>query len=66
MMLLAGLLLGVGALGVAGRGRKVSVKLDRELPYELDGGARPATTKLRVRIAPSAVTVRVPRRGGQP
>ncbi len=49
-----------------GRGRKISVKLDRELPYELDGGARPSTKKLRVRIAPGAVTVCVPQRGGPP
>ncbi len=49
-----------------GRGRKISVKLDRELPYELDGGARPSTKKLRVRIAPGAVTVCVPHRDGPP
>jgi diacylglycerol kinase (ATP) len=47
-----------------GRGRKISVKLDRELPYELDGGARPSTQKLRVRIAPKAVTVCVPHEDG--
>ncbi len=49
-----------------GRGRKISVKLDRELPYELDGGARPGTKKLRVRIAPRAVTVCVPHGDGRP
>jgi diacylglycerol kinase (ATP) len=48
-----------------GRGRKISVKLDRELPYELDGGARPGTRKLQVRVAPEAVTVCVPHRDGQ-
>jgi diacylglycerol kinase (ATP) len=48
-----------------GRGRKISVKLDRELPYELDGGARPSTKKLQVRVAPEAVTVCVPHRDGQ-
>ena len=49
-----------------GRGRKISVKLDRELPYELDGGARPCTKKLRVRVAPRAVTVCVPPGDGRP
>jgi diacylglycerol kinase family enzyme len=41
-------------------GRKVSVRLDRSLPYELDGGARTKTRKLRVRVEPSAVSVCVP------
>ncbi len=49
-----------------GRGRKISVKLDRELPYELDGGARTSTKKLRVRVAPRAVTVCVPEGEGRP
>jgi diacylglycerol kinase (ATP) len=49
-----------------GRGRKISVKLDRELPYELDGGARTSTKKLRVRVAPRAVTVCVPEADGRP
>jgi diacylglycerol kinase (ATP) len=49
-----------------GRGRKISVKLDRELPYELDGGARASTKKLRVRVAPRAVTVCVPPGDGRP
>jgi len=41
-------------------GRKVSVRLDRSSPYELDGGARTKTRKLRVRIEPAAVCVCVP------
>jgi diacylglycerol kinase (ATP) len=49
-----------------GRGRKISVKLDRDLPFQLDGGARPSTKKLRVRIAPQAVTICVPHGDGQP
>jgi len=43
------------------RGRKISVKLDRPLPVELDGGAREETTKFSVRVVPAAITVRVPR-----
>lgn len=41
-------------------GRKFSVKIDRSLPYELDGGARTKTRKLRVQVEPSAICVRVP------
>jgi YegS/Rv2252/BmrU family lipid kinase len=45
------------------RGRKVSVQLDRKLPYELDGGARTKTRKLKVRVEPAAVHVCVPADG---
>jgi diacylglycerol kinase (ATP) len=41
-------------------GRKVSVRLDRSMPYELDGGARTTTRKLKVRVEPAAVHVCVP------
>jgi diacylglycerol kinase (ATP) len=41
-------------------GRKFSVRLDRSLPFELDGGARTKTRKLRVRVKPGAVCVCVP------
>jgi YegS/Rv2252/BmrU family lipid kinase len=40
--------------------RKVRVKLDREVAYELDGGAKRATDRLKIRIEPAAVTVCVP------
>jgi diacylglycerol kinase (ATP) len=30
------------------------------LPYELDGGARPKTKTLRIKIVPNAITIRVP------
>jgi diacylglycerol kinase (ATP) len=43
-------------------GRKFSVRLDRPLRYELDGGARTKVTKLRVRVQPAAVCVCVPPR----
>ena len=41
-------------------GRKFSVRLDRPLQYELDGGARTKVAKLRVRVQPAAVCVCVP------
>lgn len=42
------------------RGRKVDVKLGKALPFELDGGARPATDRIRASIEPGAITVCVP------
>ena len=38
----------------------VRVKLDRKVPYELDGGDRKKVSKLRIEIEPAAVTVCVP------
>ena len=40
--------------------REIIVKLQRKRPYELDGGVRPATKRLKIRIRPRAVTVCVP------
>jgi diacylglycerol kinase family enzyme len=42
------------------RGRKFQVRFDRQLPYELDGGARPATRKLRIKVHPASVRICVP------
>ena len=42
------------------RGRQFRVKFDRQLPYELDGGARPAARKLRIKVHPSSVRICVP------
>jgi diacylglycerol kinase (ATP) len=42
------------------RGRKFQVRFDRQLPYELDGGARPAARKLRIKVHPSSVRICVP------
>jgi len=44
------------------RARKVRVKLDRPTTYELDGGARKATKKIRASIEPGAINVCVPTR----
>ena len=41
--------------------RKIRVTTKKALPYEMDGGARKKTTELKVRVVPSAITVRVPR-----
>jgi diacylglycerol kinase (ATP) len=47
----------------ATRGRKVKIRFDRQLPYELDGGARPAVTKLRIKVRPSSIKICVPAAG---
>ncbi len=39
---------------------KITVETRKRLPYELDGGARPKTNKLRVHVVAHAVTIRVP------
>ena len=41
-------------------GREFDVKFDRKTPYELDGGDRKETKRLRVAVEPGAVTVCVP------
>ena len=45
------------------QGRKVRVKLDRKVPYELDGGDRTKVKSFKVDIEPAAITVCVPRAG---
>jgi diacylglycerol kinase family enzyme len=42
------------------RAHKLDVRLDRAVLYELDGGSRSTVTRLRFRVEPSAITVRVP------
>ena len=42
------------------RGRKVKVKLDRKVLYELDGGARDKAKRYRIAVEPGAITVCVP------
>lgn len=41
-------------------GRKIDVRFDEKVAYELDGGDRGRTKKLEVRIEPAAITVCVP------
>lgn len=45
---------------VTTRGTKIRAVLDEPTPYELDGGARKATTKLKMKVDPGSVRVRVP------
>jgi YegS/Rv2252/BmrU family lipid kinase len=42
------------------KAKKVTAKLDRKVPYELDGGDRKKVKKLKARIDPGAITVAVP------
>jgi YegS/Rv2252/BmrU family lipid kinase len=42
------------------QGKKIRIRFDRKVRYELDGGARPATNKLRIKVHPASVTVCVP------
>jgi diacylglycerol kinase (ATP) len=42
------------------RGRKFDVRFAEPIPYELDGGDRKKTRRLRVKVRPAAVTVCVP------
>jgi len=42
------------------QGKKVKIRFDQKVRFELDGGARPARRKLRVKVHPGSVTVCVP------
>jgi YegS/Rv2252/BmrU family lipid kinase len=42
------------------RAKKVTVRLAAPMTYELDGGARGRTRRLKARIVPAAITIRVP------
>lgn len=44
------------------RGRRVDVRFAAKMTYELDGGARTVTRRLKARVSPAALTVRVPAR----
>jgi diacylglycerol kinase family enzyme len=41
-------------------GTKIDIELRHPLPYELDGGARPPTDALKVRVEPGALPVCTP------
>jgi diacylglycerol kinase (ATP) len=45
------------------RGKKFRVRFDRRFPCELDGGARPAVNKLRIKVHPSSIKICVPPSG---
>ena len=42
------------------RGAKIKIRFDRKIPYELDGGARPARKELRIKARPHSITICVP------
>ena len=42
------------------RGKRVRVRFDRQVPYELDGGARGTAGKLRFRVHPASIEICVP------
>jgi diacylglycerol kinase (ATP) len=42
------------------RGKEIDVKIDGALPYELDGGERPPTKRLEIRVEPLAALVCAP------
>jgi diacylglycerol kinase (ATP) len=42
------------------RARRISIKLAAPVDYELDGGARSKTKRIKARVIPAAITVRVP------
>jgi YegS/Rv2252/BmrU family lipid kinase len=46
------------------KARKVAVKLDRKVRYELDGGDRKKVKSFKVKVEPGAITVCVPAAGG--
>jgi diacylglycerol kinase family enzyme len=40
----------------------IKVESGKQRPYELDGGVRPKSDTLRIKVVPHAVTIRVPSR----
>jgi diacylglycerol kinase (ATP) len=43
--------------------RKIKIRFAGKIPYELDGGARPAAAKMRIKVHPGSVTICVPADG---
>jgi diacylglycerol kinase (ATP) len=41
-------------------GTKFRIRFDRKVPYELDGGARPARKAMRIKARPGSITICVP------
>jgi diacylglycerol kinase (ATP) len=42
------------------KAKKIRIKLDRKVPYELDGGDEKPVARLKIRVEPAAVTICVP------
>jgi diacylglycerol kinase (ATP) len=47
----------------ATKAKKIVVELSRKVPYELDGGERDAVKRIKAKVEPGALKVRVPRNG---
>jgi len=45
-------------------GRSFQIRLDHKIPYEVDGGDRPPTKRLRISIEAASVSICVPQGGG--
>jgi diacylglycerol kinase (ATP) len=45
------------------KAKKIVVELSRKVPYELDGGERGAAKRIKAKVEPGALKVRVPRNG---
>ena len=43
------------------RGKSFDIRFSRKVPYELDGGDRIPTKRMRIKVQPAAVTICVPR-----
>ena len=41
-------------------GRRFDIRLDKAVPYEIDGGVRKKTKRLKCKVEPGAITVRAP------
>jgi hypothetical protein len=48
-----------------GLGELRNIRLDKAFPYEIDGGVRKKTNRLKCKAEPGAITVRVPREEGR-
>jgi diacylglycerol kinase family enzyme len=46
-------------------GRTIEVRLDQAMPYQIDGGDRKKTKKLKIKVKPGAISVAVPERGSR-
>ena len=46
-------------------GRTFDIRLDKAVPYEIDGGVRKKTKRLKCKVEPGAITVRVSREEGR-
>jgi len=45
-------------------GTKFTIRFDQKVPYELDGGARPARKDMRIKARPGSITICVPAKAG--